>query len=77
VAQKKGTKILQVSNHANPLRASNRVKSVKKAVFVLLQLLALEARNHGLKNLQSLDFVKPETCYPQIYILYATGLQDK
>jgi hypothetical protein len=29
----------------------------------------LEARNHGLKNLQSLDFAKPETGYPQIDIL--------
>jgi hypothetical protein len=42
------------------LKSSNGEKSVKSG-FVLLQLLALEAGNHGLKNLQSLDFAKPKT----------------
>jgi hypothetical protein len=36
---------------------------------MLLRLLALEAGNHGLKNLQSLDFSKPKTNYPHIDIL--------
>jgi len=36
---------------------------------VLLRLLAPEAGNHRLKNLQSLDFAKPKTGYPQIDIL--------
>jgi hypothetical protein len=44
------------------------MKSVK-ADFVLLQLLAPEAGNLGLKNLQSLDFARPEPGYPQIDIL--------
>jgi hypothetical protein len=68
VAQKRGTEILQVSNLANPLKSSNGKKSVK-AGFVLLQLLAPEAGNHGLKNLQSLVFAWPELGYPQIDIL--------
>jgi len=70
VAQKRGTKILQVPNPVDPLKASNREKSVQKAIFLLLWLLAPEARNHRLeKKLQSLDFAKPETGYPQIDIL--------
>jgi hypothetical protein len=68
VAQKRGTEILQVPNPANPLKSSNGEKSVK-AGFVLLRLLAQEAGNNELKILQSLDFAKPETCYPQIDIL--------
>jgi hypothetical protein len=68
VAQKKGTKILQVPNPAEPLRASNREKSVQKAGFVLLLLLILASRNHRLKYLYSLDFAKPKTGYPQIDI---------
>jgi hypothetical protein len=40
-----------------------------KAGFVLLQLLAPKAGNYRLKNLQSLDFAKLETGYPQINIL--------
>jgi hypothetical protein len=68
VAQKRGTKILQVPNPADPLKSSNGEKSVK-ARFVLLRLLALEARNHGLKNLQLLVFARPEPGYPQIDIL--------
>jgi hypothetical protein len=69
VAQKRGTKILQVSNPADPLNASNREKSIPEVGFVLLRLLAPEAGNHGLKDLQSLDFAKPDTGYPQIDIL--------
>jgi hypothetical protein len=68
VAQKRGTEILQVPNPANPLKSSNGEKS-EKAGFVLLRLLAQEAGNNELKILQSLDFAKPETCYPQIDIL--------
>jgi hypothetical protein len=68
VAQKRGTEILQVPNPANPLKSSSGEKSVK-AGFVLLRLLAQEAGNNELKILQSLDFAKPETCYPQIDIL--------
>jgi hypothetical protein len=68
VAQKRGTKILQVPNPADPLKSSNREKSIK-AGFVLLRLLAPEAENHGMENLQSLDFAKPEIGYPQIDIL--------
>jgi hypothetical protein len=41
VAQKSGTKILQVPNPANPLKASDGEKSVQKDGFVLLRLLAL------------------------------------
>jgi hypothetical protein len=63
VAQKRGTKILQVPNPTDPLKSSNREKSVK-AGFVLLRLLAQEAENHELKELQSLDFEKPEPGYP-------------
>jgi hypothetical protein len=47
----------------------HREKSVPEVGFVLLRLLAQEAGNHGLKNLQSLDFAKPKTGYPQIDIL--------
>jgi len=68
VAQKRGTEILHVPNPADPLKSSNGEKSVK-ARFVLLRLLAQEVGNHGLKILQSLDFAKPETGYPQINIL--------
>jgi hypothetical protein len=68
VAQKRGTEILQVPNPVDPLKSSNEEKSVK-ARFVLLRLLAQEAGNHELKILQSLDFAKPETGYPQIDIL--------
>jgi hypothetical protein len=68
MAQKRGTEILQLPNPVDPLKSSNGEKSVK-AGFVLLQLLAPEAENQGLKNLQSLDFAKPETGYPQIDIL--------
>jgi hypothetical protein len=69
VAQKKGTKNLQVPIPADPLKSSNGEKSVQMAVFVLLQLLVLKAGNHGLKNLHSLDFAKPKTGYSQIDIL--------
>jgi hypothetical protein len=69
VAQKRGTKILQVPNFANPLKSSNGEQTVLKAGFVLLRLQAPEAGNHGLKNLQSLDFARPEPGYPQIDIL--------
>jgi hypothetical protein len=55
MAQKRGTKILQVPNPADPLKSSNREKDVQKIGFVLLWLLAPEAGNHGLKNLQSLE----------------------
>jgi len=68
VAQKRGTEILQVPNPADPLKSSNKEKSIK-AGFVLLRLLAPGAGNHGLKNLQSLDITKPEPGYPQIDIL--------
>jgi hypothetical protein len=51
VAQKRGTKILQVSNPADPLNASNREKSVPEVGFALLWLLPQEAGNHGLNNL--------------------------
>jgi len=68
VAQKRGIEILQVSNPADPLKSSIGEKSVK-AGFVLLRLLASEAGNHGLKNLQSLDFAKPEPSYLHIDIL--------
>jgi len=63
VAQKRGIKILQVPNPVDPLKLSNGVKTVQKAGFVLLWLLALEGGNHGLKNHQSLDFTKPEPGY--------------
>jgi hypothetical protein len=69
VTQKRGTKILQVSNPTDPLNASNREKSVPEVGFVLLRLLASEAVNHGLKKLQSFDFAKPEPGYPQIDVL--------
>jgi hypothetical protein len=69
VTQKRGTEILQVSNPADPLNASNREKFVPEVGFVLLRLLAPKAGNHGLKNLQSFDFAKPEPGYPQIDIL--------
>jgi hypothetical protein len=64
VAQKRGTKILQVTNPTDPLKSSNEEKIVFKAGFVLLRLLAPEARNHGLKNFQLLDFPRPEPGYP-------------
>jgi hypothetical protein len=63
VAQNRGTKIFQVPNPVDPLKASNREKSVQKAGFVLLRLLAPEAGNHRLKKklqrliLQSLNLV--------------------
>jgi hypothetical protein len=69
VAQKRGTKILQVPNPADPLKSSSGEKAVQKAGFLLLQLLDLETGNHGLKNLQSLDIAKPKPGYPQIDIL--------
>jgi hypothetical protein len=70
VARKRGTKILQVPNPANPLKSSDGEQTVLKAGFVLLQVLAPEAGNHGLKKkLQSLDFAKPENGYPHIDIL--------
>jgi hypothetical protein len=69
VAQKKGTKILQVPIPADPLKSNNGEKSVQTAAFVLLRLLVPKAGNHGLKNLHSLDFAKLETGYPQIDIL--------
>jgi hypothetical protein len=69
VAQNRGTKLLIVPNPTDPLKSSNGEKAVQKAGFELLQLLASEAGNHGLKNLQSLDFAKPEPGYPQIDIL--------
>jgi hypothetical protein len=43
VAQKRGTKILQAPNPANPLKSSNGEKTVKKARFELLWLLAPKA----------------------------------
>jgi hypothetical protein len=43
MAQKRGTKILQVPNPADPLKSSNGEKIVKKAGFELLRLLAPEA----------------------------------
>jgi hypothetical protein len=60
VAQKRGTKILKVPNPPDALKASNGEKSVQKEGFMLLRLLAPEPENHRLKNLQSLDFPKPE-----------------
>jgi hypothetical protein len=69
VAQKRRTRILQETNPVDPLKASDGEKSVQKPGFVLLRLLAPEAGNHRLKNLQSLDFAKPKTGYPQIDIL--------
>jgi hypothetical protein len=68
VAQKRGTEILQVPNPAGPLKSSNGEKFVKVG-FVLLRLLAQEAGNHELKILQSIDFAKAETGYPQIDFL--------
>jgi hypothetical protein len=59
----RGTKILQVPNPANPLKASDGERSVYKAGFVLLRLLALEAGNHRLKILESLDLAKSEIGY--------------
>jgi hypothetical protein len=47
----------------------HREKSIQEVGFVLRRLLAQEAGNHRLKNLQSLDFAKPKTGYPQIDIL--------
>jgi hypothetical protein len=69
VAQKRGTKILQVPNPIGPLKSSSGEKVVQNSGFVLLRLLDLEAGNHRLTNLQSLDFAKPETNYPQTDIL--------
>jgi hypothetical protein len=69
VAQKRGTKILEVPNPADPLKSSSGETAVQKVGFVLLWLLDLEAENHGLENLQLLDFAKPEPGYPQIDIL--------
>jgi hypothetical protein len=69
VAQKRGPKILQVPNPTDPLKSSNGEKTVFKAGFVLLRLIAQEDGNHGLKILQSLDFARPEPGYPQIDIL--------
>jgi hypothetical protein len=57
VAQKRGTEILQVPNPADPQKSSNGEKSVK-ARFILLQLSAQEAGNHGLKNLLILQSLK-------------------
>jgi hypothetical protein len=62
VAQKRGKKTFQVPNPAYPLKSSTGEKSVQKAGFVLLRLLAQEAGNHGLKTfnlliLQSLKLV--------------------
>jgi hypothetical protein len=54
VAQKRGTKILQVPNPADALKVRNGEISVQKARFVLLRLLSQEAGNPGLKDLQSL-----------------------
>jgi hypothetical protein len=68
VAQKRGIENLQVRGPTYPLKSSNGEKSVK-AGFVLLWLLAQEPGNHKLKNIQSIDFAKPETGYPQIDIL--------
>jgi hypothetical protein len=51
VAQKRGTKILQAPNPAEPLRASNKEKSVQKAGYVLLFLPISTSRGHRLKNL--------------------------
>jgi hypothetical protein len=51
VAQKRGTEILQVSNPADPLNASNKEKSVPEVGYALLWLLAQEAENDGLNNL--------------------------
>jgi hypothetical protein len=69
VTQKRGTKILQVPNPVDPLKSSNREKVIQKAGFVLLRLLGPKVGNHGLRNLQSLDFAKPEPGYPKIDIL--------
>jgi hypothetical protein len=69
VAKKRGTKILQVPNPADALKLSNEEKAIQMPGFVLLRLLDLEAGNHRLKNLESLDFAKPKTNYPQIDIL--------
>jgi hypothetical protein len=69
VAQKRGTEVLQVSNVADSLKSSNGEQIVFKARFVLLRLLAPEAGNHGLKNIQSFDIAKPEPGYPKIDIL--------
>jgi hypothetical protein len=69
MAKKRGTKMLQVPNPDDPLKSRSREKAVQKAGFVLLRLLDLEAGNHGLENLQSLYFAKPELGYPQIDIL--------
>jgi endo-1,4-beta-mannosidase len=49
VAQKRGIEILQVLNPVDPLKSSNGEKSIKTG-FVLLQLLAQEAGNLGLKT---------------------------
>jgi hypothetical protein len=69
VAQKRGIKILQVPNLVDPPKSSNGEKTVLKVGFVLLRLLAPETGNHGLKNLQSLDFVRAKPSYSQIDIL--------
>jgi hypothetical protein len=50
VAHKRGTKILQILNPADPLKSSNGEKSLT-AGFVELRLLAPEAGSHGLKSL--------------------------
>jgi hypothetical protein len=47
----RGTKILQVPNPANPLKASDGERSIHKAGFVLLLFLAIEAESQRLKNL--------------------------
>jgi hypothetical protein len=62
VAQKRGTKLLQVPNPADPLKLRNGEKTVLKVGFVLLPLLAQEVGNHGPKTfnlliLQSLNLV--------------------
>jgi hypothetical protein len=69
VAQREEQKILLVPNPPDPLKSSSGEKTVQKAGLVLLRLLDLEAGNHGLNNLQSLDFAKPETSYSQTDIL--------
>jgi hypothetical protein len=42
----RGTKILQVPNHVDPLKASEGERSVHNSGFVLLRLLAPKAGNH-------------------------------
>jgi hypothetical protein len=62
-------KILLAPKPPDPLKSSSGEKAVQKAGFVLFQVLDLEARNHGLENLLSIDFEKAEPVYPQIDIL--------